>query len=117
MLHWYQVWKQMHTLTNREVEKAAVLEMFNYLEKLTDSVISQSIHEFDDLNSIRKTQGLPEKTRIDRECVKRAIKSINKDTSSVLSERTGGKIQEEIKKGEQNVEHPSETKDMGVEII
>jgi len=84
---------------------------------LIDIIIAQSIHEFDDLNSLRKTQGLPEKTRIDRECVKRAIKSINKDIYSFLSERTGGKIQEEIKKGEQNVEHPSETKSMGVEII
>ncbi len=113
MLHWHQVWKYIRKLTNREVEKGAILELFNDIENRTDSIIHQSIIEFNSLNTNRIKQGLPEKTRIDRECIQRAIKSINNDIFTSLSERAGGTIS---KKGEKNVEHTPETKDLGVEI-
>lgn len=113
MLHWSQVWKHMRKLTNREVEKGAVLEIINYNENLTDKVIYQSMHELDALNTDREKQGLPKKTRMNRECIKRAIKSINDDMLTSLSERAGGTLSE---KGEKNVEHTPETKDSGVEI-
>jgi hypothetical protein len=115
MLHWHQVWKHIRKLTNRDVEKGAIIELYNDIENRTDNIIHQSIIEFDSLNTNRIKQGLPEKVRIDRECIQRAIKSINNDILTSLSERTGGIIQKE--KGEKNVEHKPETKDLGVEII
>jgi hypothetical protein len=104
----------MRKLTNREVEKGAILELFNDIENRTDNVIYQSIHELDVLNTNREKQGLPKKTRINRECVQRAITSINNDILSSLPEKAGGTLSE---KGEKNVEQTPETKDLGVEII
>lgn len=101
-------------LVDKEIEKEAVMELFTYLEKLTNSIIFRSVHEFDSLNSMREIQGLAKKTRMDRECIKRAIKYINRDIFTSLSEKTGGTIS---KKGEKNVMHTPELENEGVEII
>ena len=115
MLHWSQVWKQMRLITNKEVEKGAIMELFISIEDFTNTIIQQSLLELDLINASREKQGLSRKERIDRECVKRAIKSISQDGITSLPEKAGGILQEE--KGEENVEHTSEPKDMGVEII
>lgn len=105
----------MRFITNREVEKGAVMELFILIENLTDMIIHQSLLELDLLNANREKQGLTRKQRIDRECIRRAINSISQDRFSSLPGKAGGILQEE--KGEKNVEHTSESKDLGVEII
>ena len=91
------------------------MELFILIESLADTITHQSLLELDLMNASREKQGLPRKERIDRDCVRRAIKSISRDRFSSLPEKAGGIIQEE--KGEKNVEHTSEPKDLGVEII
>ena len=93
MLHWTQVWKHMRDLTNRDIEKRAVMEFISYFEKQIDLVISQSVKELDKKNRLCEIQDLRQKQRIDRKCVREAIKNINNNGHSSLSERTGGMIQ------------------------
>ena len=104
----------MRLITNKEVEKGAVMELFILIENFTDTIIQQSLLELDLLNASREKQGLSKKTRIDRDCIRRAIKSISQDGFPSLPEKAGGTLSE---KGEKNVEHTPETKDLGVEII
>jgi len=94
MLHWTQVWKHMRDLTNRDIEKRAVMEFISYFEKQIDLMISQSVKELDKKNRLCEIQGLRQKQRIDRKCVRKAIKIINDNGHSCTSGRTGGKTQE-----------------------
>ena len=95
MLHWLQVWKQMHELTGAHIEKRAVMEFISYFEEQMNMVISQSAKELEKRNRNSATQGLRKCERIDRECVRDAIKTINNNGHSSMSERTGGKKPEE----------------------
>lgn len=95
----------MHTLTGRDVEKRAVMELITHIETWADKVILQSEKELEQLNSQKKIQGLYEKSRIDDECIRRAIKNLNAVAYSSSSERTGGLIQQE---GEKNVLYKKE---------
>lgn len=54
MLHWTQVWKHMRDLTNRDIEKRAVMEFISYFEKQIDLVISQSVKELDKKNRLAR---------------------------------------------------------------
>jgi hypothetical protein len=114
MLLFYNVWKHMRKLTGKDIEKRAVMELIMYFETLIDKVIIQSNKELEQLNSQRKIQGLYEKSRIDAESLRRAIKNLNALMYPSSSEMTGGLIQQE---SEKNVEHTPEKKDLGVEII
>jgi hypothetical protein len=98
MLYWKQVWKHMHDLTEKEIEKRAVMEFICYFEELMNMVISQSIEELEKKNKFNEIQGLRQMERIDRDCIKNAIKSINNNNYSFVSEWTGGKSKKEIRK-------------------
>ena len=105
MLHWEQIWKHMHNLTNMHIEKRAVMEIICYFEEQMDMVISQSARELEKRNKFHNIQGVKKKQRIDSECVREAIKTLNNNGHSSLSERTGGIIQKVKKKNET---HPHE---------
>jgi len=93
MLHWMQVWKHMHDMTGVQIEKRAVMEVICYFEEQLNMVIKQSAKELDKLNELYGIQGLKQKQRIDRDCVREAIKTINNNGYPFLSGRTGGMIQ------------------------
>ena len=114
MIFFSTVLKHMHSLTGRDIEKRAVMELINYFETSIDKVIIQSEKELELLNSQKKIQGLHQKSRIDAESVRRAIKTLNASAYPLSSEKTGGLIQQE---SEKYVEHTPEKKDVGVEII
>lgn len=80
----------MRKLTDREIEKIAIMEIINYFEPQIDAVIQQSAIELEKLNKLKKIQGLNTKMRIDRVCIKNAIKTINSKRHSSSSEKTGG---------------------------
>ena len=108
-----QVWKHMRDLTERDVEKRAIMEFITYFEKQIDLVIEQSAEELEKNNKLYEIQGLKQKQRIDWACVREAIKTINNDGHSCLSGRTGGKKKE----GENYEKHtPKHQTDKGVGI-
>ena len=113
MLHWMQVWKHMRDLTERDIEKRAVMEFITYFEKQIDMVIEQSAEELDKKNELYGIQGLKQKQRIDRACVRDAIKTINNNGYPSLPGRTGGRKKE----GENYEKHtPKHQTDKGVGI-
>ena len=91
MLYWAQVWKHMHDLTKRDIEKRAVMEFIYYFEEQMNMVISQSVKELDKMNKFCVVQGLKKKHRIDSKCIKQAIKSINNNGHFTMPKRAGGK--------------------------
>ena len=112
MLHWRQIWSHMRSLTRREIEKRAVMEIINYFEPQIDAVIKQSVLELDKINELKEIQGLHQKVRIDQDCIKKAIKTINSN-GDFDSPKKGGN---EKKIGEKNVLHTQREKILGVEI-
>ena len=108
MLHWMQVWKHMHDLTERDIEKRAVMEIICYFEEQMNMVISQSARELEKRNKFHDIQGVKKKQRIDSECVREAIKTLNNNGHSSLSERTGGIIQKVKKKNETHTHENTE---------
>ena len=104
MLYWTQVWKHMHDLTGMHIEKRAVMEVICYFEEQINLVIRQSAKELDKKNKLNEIQGLKQKQRIDQGCIRDAIKTINNNGHSSLSERTGGILQKETKRDK----HPQE---------
>lgn len=77
MFHWYQIWRRMRELTNKEIEKRAVMEIINFFEPQINAVINQSAIELEKTNKLNEMQGLPKKKRIDHDSIKKAIKTIN----------------------------------------
>jgi len=108
MLHWTQVWKHMRDLTNRDIEKRAVMEFISYFEKQINLVISQSVKELNKKNRLCGIQGLRQTQRIDRRCVREAIKTINNNGYSDLSGRTGDVIQEVKKESKKHSQENTE---------
>jgi hypothetical protein len=100
MLYWKQVWKHMRDLTCREIEKRAVMEFICYFKEQMNMVISQSAKELDKRNRFHSIQGLRQCQRIDSECVRDAIKTINNNGHSSMLERAGGKEPKEREKQE-----------------
>lgn len=92
MFHWHQIWTQMRKITNKEIEKRAIMEVIDYFEFQIDAVIKQSAIELDKLNECRVAQSLDPKIRIDQYCIKNAIKTINLKNDSHLPNKAGGKI-------------------------
>lgn len=111
MLHWHSVWKHMRELTNKEVEKRAVMELINHLENQTDLIIKQSLIELHKLNELKEIQGQYSKMRIDKNCINNAIKTLNGNCFSPLPNRTGG-----IKKGKKIDKKHLPKNDMNVEV-
>lgn len=112
MLHWRQIWTHMRKLTKREIEKRAVMEIINHFEPQIDAVIKQSVVELERINDLKEIQGLHQKVRIDQDCIKKAIKTINSN-DDVDSPKKGGRYQ---KIGEKNVLHTPKERIRGVEI-
>jgi hypothetical protein len=83
----------MFKLTGKEIEKRAVMELITYVESWTDRIILQSMEEMERLNEQKKVQGIYPKKRIDDECVRRAIKTINNSAYPLMSIGTGGNTQ------------------------
>jgi hypothetical protein len=102
MLHWYPVKELMHKLTGLNVEKGAVFELTNHFEDQIEKVIIQSKKELEKLNDLKEIQGLYQKSRIDRDCVRNAIKIINTDEHVIPSYETGGIIKKKKKKFEKH---------------
>ena len=85
----------MHDMTNREIEKRAVMEVICYFEEQINLVIRQSAKELEKKNKINEIQGLRQMERIDQSCIRNAIKTINNNGHSSASGRTGGKSPKE----------------------
>lgn len=94
MLYWKQVWRRVHELAGVHVEKRAVMELISHAEQHMDMVILQSKRELEKRNGLCEIQGIRSRSRIDGECVRQAIKSLNDNGHSFPSERTGGIIRE-----------------------
>jgi len=112
MFHWNQIWKHMRMITNKDIEKRAIWELIDYFETQIDAVIKQSVIELNILNKLNEIQGLDPKSRIDKECIRNAIKTLNSDGYSSMSERTGG-----ITKREENFEKHSQKLNVFTEVI
>jgi len=84
----------MHNITGKEVEKRAIMELITYSEIQIDAIIKQSLIELNELNKLKRIQGLNIKTRIDSDCIRNAIKTINGNGHSSLPEREGGNKKE-----------------------
>ena len=93
----------MREVTDKEVEKRAVMEFVFYFENQMDKVIHQSVKELDKLNELKKIQGLHQKIRIDKDCIRNAIKTINPKGHSPSSEKTGGILKKKEKKSEKHL--------------
>lgn len=85
MLHWNPIKDLIHEITGRDVEKSAVFELSSHIEKEMKKVILQSNVELEKLNELKKIQGLYQKNRIDRDCIKNAIKTIKEDPDSPMA--------------------------------
>jgi len=112
MLHWRQIWTHMRRLTKREIEKRAVMEIINYFEPQIDSVVKQSVVELEKINDLKEIQGLHQKVRIDQDCIRNAIKTLNSNSVCELH-KNGGRYK---KIGEKNVLHTPKERIRGVEI-
>ena len=80
----------MRKLTNKEIEKRAVMEVINYFEPQVDELIKQSAVELEKLNKCREAQSMHQKIRIDGLCIKNAINTINSKKDSYLQSYAGG---------------------------
>jgi hypothetical protein len=101
MLHWYPIKELMHELTGLSVEKSAIFELTSYFEEQIKKVILQSEKELERLNELKEIQGLYQKNRIDRDCVKNAIKSLNNNDNSLSASEDARKV---IKEKKENIE-------------
>ena len=97
MLHWHPIKELMHELTGCNVETTAVHELTNYIEDEIKKVIIQSKIELQELNKLKKIQGLYQKHRIDKICVFNAIKTINAKSNAHLTQNCVGKVKEKRK--------------------
>jgi hypothetical protein len=79
MFHCHPLLKHMQELTGMNIEKMAVMELIFYLEHQVDEIAKQSVEELQQLNKLRKIQGLYQKNRIDRTCISQAIKHLCKE--------------------------------------
>ena len=112
MFHWNQIWKHMRTMTNKDIEKRAIWELICFFENQIDLVIKQSVIELNNLNKLNKIQGLDQKSRIDKECVRNAINTINSDDYCSMSRGQGG-----IVKRERNFDKHSQNLNVFTEVI
>ncbi len=91
MLHWYTLWKHMRTISNKCIEKRAVMELIIFCEDIINQIIIQSVKELDKINQAKRIQGLYQKKRIDEICVKNAIKHLCEEGHPLNRRKIGGK--------------------------
>jgi hypothetical protein len=91
MLHWYTFWKHMRTISNKDIEKRAVMELIIFCEGIINQIILQSVKELDKINQAKRIQGLYQKKRIDQICVKNAIKHLCEEGHPLNRRKVGGK--------------------------
>ena len=96
-------------MADRLFEKRAVMELICFAEEQLDMVILQSKKELDKRNKLCEAQGLRQKQRIDHECVREAIKTINNGGYSSSPERAGGKKPKTECKEHFSEKHPQES--------
>lgn len=101
MLCYHSIWKHMRKVTTRCIEKRAVIELTNHLERHIENIVKQSEIELKRLNYLRKKQGVYNKKRIDRDCIVNVIKNINQDQYSLLPKKAGGTKKREKEKNRQ----------------
>jgi DNA repair ATPase RecN len=82
MIHWHPIKELVHQLTGLSVESSAVIELTNYFEEEIKKVVLQIKEELQKLNGLKEIQGLYQKNRIDRDCIKNAIKTLNTKNDS-----------------------------------
>jgi len=99
----------MRKVTGRNIEKRAVMEFICYFEEKMNMVIEQSVKELKKKNGLEGIQGLRPQERIDRGCIRKAIKSINNNGHSSMPGRAGGKKPKE----KQDERHTQE----GTEVV
>ena len=87
----------MHDLTGLDVETTAVHVLTNYIEKEIKKVIIQSKAELKKHNNLKKIQGIYQKNRIDSDCLKNAIKTLNTNCDSKPASNDAGKLVKENK--------------------
>lgn len=107
MLHWHQVWRYMYEVTGKEVEKRAVMELIANIEFQVNAIVKQSMIELQKLNELRRIQKICPKERIDEDCIRRAIKTLNTGAYPIMSERTGGNKEQNEKDTRSNEENKS----------
>jgi AAA15 family ATPase/GTPase len=81
----------MRNLTNKDIEKTAVMEIMIYIEELIEKIAIQSTKELNQINQAKKIQGLYPKKRIDRLCIKNAIKYLCDEGHPLNRRKSGGK--------------------------
>ncbi len=81
----------MRNISNKEIEKRAVLELILFCEDIIEEITLQSVIELDNLNRLKEMQGLYQKKRIDEICVKNAIKHLCNEGHPLNRRKTGGK--------------------------
>jgi Glu-tRNA(Gln) amidotransferase subunit E-like FAD-binding protein len=91
MLHWTPIKELIHEITRKHVEKSAVFELLSYIEEEMKKVILQSKIEHKKLNELKKIQGLYQKNRIDKDCIKNVIKTINRNSDSPSASLNGAR--------------------------
>jgi hypothetical protein len=78
LFHYHPIQQHLRKITGKDVDRMAVMELIIHLEQYVDQIAAQCIKEHENLNSMRKTQGLYQKARIDRLCILNAIKHLTK---------------------------------------
>lgn len=111
MLKRNQVWKHMHKLSNKEVEKRAVMILIQHIEKIVDEIIFQGVKELDKSNQLRKIQGIDKKKRLDEYSINAAINNINLK-QDISSTKIGGE-----KKEKEFFEKQTQTENLFMEVI
>jgi hypothetical protein len=86
----------MRKITKKEIEKRAIMVIINYYEPQIKNVIKQSVKELEKINKVRDAQSLDPKKRINENCIKNAIKTINSKHDYYLPKKAGGKKKEKI---------------------
>ena len=94
MFHCHPLLNHMHELTGMNIEKMAVMEVILYLETQVDQITLQSVKELEQLNKLRKIQGLYQKNRIDRFCISSAIKHLNNEVPPLQENTKKNRIKE-----------------------
>ena len=94
MLHWYPIKQLIHQLTGLPVENSAIIELTIYFEEEIKKIVLQSKEELEKINSLKEIQGLYQKNRIDKDCVKNAIKTLNTKKDSDLTQKCVGSVKE-----------------------
>ena len=91
----HNIHKRMRQITNRQIEKAAVAVIINYLKNHFENIVFQSVKELDQLNKQREKHKIYMRSRIGADCSINAIYTIRQKNPDLYK-----KIEEKTKKKE-----------------